>query len=588
MTLSHLSESAKELFAPQNLGTIIQGNHIQYLIEELKKRLTIGFPQKRSVLVETSSIKNFLKTELETFAGIDFVEPAQFDPFLRYRIDKELAEVFHLYAKFGGEELENWLKTPSLEADLYRQHVRRSVPLRASEVHLFHPTYLPKWYLDPLLRRSKNIKLFFYILSPSPLFLMDLIQEKHLMGDLMGQAYVEDQYRLLANLIPYKLPLFRLVEKYATTVLDVFQEPLGTSSLSKLKHNLYHQQSLPIEPDASLNILASTSAYEEVKNCFLHLYTLLDYNTNLKPSDITIFADLKKYGPLLELIFQDKLALQIDQVPLLRYNREVKQFYRLFQLIDGPWTLPSLSSVFFTKELAHWLKDGGFTLGFNPQHQKEFTNSIDPCGGSFVEVYEKLLDKMAFFKDEDTPPFPISLGQSLLEAHDRLRSFYEDTLFLKTFEAPLDIWLDKLKIFFCNYLNVFDSHDFFKEWTNYQPLVSEEVHQFCFIRQLFYDLFESLKGPLELNQGDMIRASNLKEGAILPNKVLYVLGMGIDEFPGHRPLSMLYQLPKYPPAQGVIDRYQFLEILLAANERLIFSYSQEAPSTILEEIFRPV
>jgi hypothetical protein len=64
--------------------------------------------------------------------------------------------------------------------------------------------------------------------------------------------------------------------------------------------------------------------------------------------------------------------------------------------------------------------------------------------------------------------------------------------------------------------------------------------------------------------------------------------MGIDEFPGHRPLSMLYQLPKYPPSQGMIDRYQFLELLLAAKERLIFSYSQEAPSTILEEIFRPV
>lgn len=170
MTLPHLSESTKELFASQNLGTIIQSNHLQYLIEELKKRLTSGFPQKRSVLIETSSIKNFLKRELECFAGIDFVEPAQFDPFLRYRIDKELADLFHLYAKFGGEELENWLKIPSLEADLYRQHVRRSVPIRASEVHVFHPTYLPKWYLDPLLRRSKNIKLFFYILSPSPYF----------------------------------------------------------------------------------------------------------------------------------------------------------------------------------------------------------------------------------------------------------------------------------------------------------------------------------------------------------------------------------------------------------------------------------
>jgi exonuclease V gamma subunit len=588
MTLPHLSESTKELFASQNLGTIIQSNHLQYLIEELKKRLTSGFPQKRSVLVETSSIKNFLKRELETFAGIDFVEPAQFDPFLRYRIDKELAEVFHLYAKFGGEELENWLKTPSLEANLYRQHVRRSVPLRASEVHVFHPTYLPKWYLDPLLRRSKNIKLFFYVLSPSPLFLMDLIQEKHLMGDLMDRAYVEDQYRLLANLIPYKLPLFRVMEKYATTLLDAFQEPLGNSSLSILKQNLYHQQAQPIEPDASLNILSATSPYEEVKNCLLHLYTLLEYNSDLKPSDITIFGDLKKYGPLLELVFQDKLALQIDQVPLLRFDREVKQFYRLFQLIDGPWTLSSLTPLFFTKELADWLKNVGFTLGFNPQHQKEFTNSADPCGGSFVEVYEKLLNKMAFFEDEDTPPFPISLAQSLLGAYDQLKSFYDDTLFLKTFEAPLDVWLDKLKSFFSTYLNVFDSHDFFKEWTNYQPLVSEEVHNFTFIRQLFYDLFESLKGPIELNQGDMIRASNLKEGAILPNKVLYVLGMGIDEFPGHRPLSMLYQLPKYPPSQGMIDRYQFLELLLAAKERLIFSYSQEAPSTILEEIFRPV
>ena len=588
MTLPHLTQSKKDLFTPSNLGTVIQSNHLEHLVAELKKRLTFDFPQKTSVLVETASIKNFLKKELENYAAIDFVEPAQFDPFLRYRIDKELAEVFHLYAKFGGEELENWLKIPSIEADLYRQHVRRSVPIRALELHVFHPTYLPNWYIDALLKRPSNVKLFFYILSPSPLFLMDLVQEKHLLGDLLQQSYIEDQYRLLANLIPYKLPLFKTFEKYGASSIDLFSEPLGNSGLKKLQKNLYLQQNEPIEPDPSLNVIPGLSPLDEVKNCFAHLYTLLETNTDLKPSDITIFADLKKYGPFLELVFDDKLALQIDQVPLFRFAPEVKQFYRLFQLIDSPWTLDSLKSLLIADEIAVWLEDQGFRLGFNPAHQKLFCGSNLDLGTSFVECFEALMDRMVLSPKGQIPPFPISLGLPLLETYERLESLYKETLLFKSLKAPLNIWLERLRSFFCNHLGVFETHDFFKEWSGYQPLVTEEEVDFSFVRQIFYDLFESLKGPLLLNEGDSIRVSNLKEGAILPNKVLFVLGMGLEDFPGYRHLSMLYRLEKFPPPQGMIDRYKFLEILLAAEERLLFSYSSEAPSTLIEEIFRPV
>jgi exonuclease V gamma subunit len=588
MTLPHLSQSSKDLFAPGNLGTIIQSNHLQYLVEELKKRLSGDCLKKTSVLVETSSVKNYLKKELTSYAGVDFVEPAQFDPFLRYRIDKELAEVFHLYAKFGGEELENWLKTPSFEADLYRQHVRRSVPIRAIELHVFHPTYLPKWYVDALLKRPSKVKLFFYILSPSPLFLLDLVQEKHLLQNVLGQAYVEDQFRLLANLIPYKLPLFKTLEKYAEDSVDLFFEPLGHSSLATLKRNLYHQKIEALEPDASLNVLPSLTPLDEVKNCFAHLYTLLEVNKDLKPSDITIFADLKKYGPLLELVFEDKLALQIDQVPFFRFAPDMKRFYRLFQLIDGPWTLATLKTLFISEEIVVWLEHVGFQSGFNPSHQKIFGYSKEELGKSFVECFENLIDRMVYSPNDQQPPFPISLGLPLLETYDRLESLYKETLFLKTLKAPLDIWLERLRDFFCNHLGVFESHDFFKEWSSYQPLLTEEMCDFSLIRQIFYDLFESLKGPLLLNEGDCIRASNLKEGAILPNKVLFVLGMGLEDFPGYRHLSMLYRLEKFPPSQGMIDRYKFLEILLAAKERLLFSYSTKAPATLLEEIFRPI
>ncbi|MFZ4673813.1 MAG: exodeoxyribonuclease V subunit gamma [Chlamydiia bacterium] len=588
MTLPHLNQSSKDLFAPANLGTILQSNHLQHLIEELKKRLTSDSLKKTSILVETSSIKNYLKTELGSFAGVDFVEPAQFDPFLRYRIDKELADVFHLYAKFGGDALENWLKIPSLEADTYRQHVRRSVPVRAFELHIFHPTYLPKWYLDALLRHSPKVKYFFYILSPSPFFLMDLVQEKHLLSDALERVYVEDQFRLLANLIPYKLSLFKTLEKYALDSIDLFQEPLGNSSLQKLKRNLFSQRAEPIDPDASLNVIPSLNPLDEVKNCFTHLYTLLDCNPNLIPSDITIFADLKKYGPLLELVFADKLALQIDQVPLIRFDPEVKQFYRLFQLIDGPWNLRTLKSLFFSEELADWLEHVGFHSGFHPAHQKSSCGVKEELGKSFVECFEQLIDRMVFAENGLLPPFPLSLGLSLLETYDRLESLYKETVFLKNFQAPLDAWLERLRDFFLNHLNVSPSHDFFKEWANYQPLVTQEECDFSFLRQIFYDLFESLKGPLLLNEGDRIRASNLKEGAILPNKILFVLGMGIEDFPGYRHLSMLYRLEKYPPPQGMVDRYKFLEVLLAAEERLLFSYSTKAPSTLLEEIFRPV
>ncbi|MFZ4773383.1 MAG: hypothetical protein ACOYK9_05275 [Chlamydiia bacterium] len=572
MTLPHLKESSKELLILSNLGFVTQSNHIDHLIEAFKKNIDNSSPKKISILVETSAIKSYLKEKLTNYAGIDFTEPAQFDPFLRYRIDKELAEVFHLYAKFGDTALDEWLDSPSPERDLYKEHVRRGVPLRAEEIHLFHPTYLPKWYLDPLLHRNAKIKLFVYILSPSPLFLFDLVKEKHLQQDPLAGAYIEDQYRLLANLVPYKLPLLKAAEHFALKMDDAFVEPVGHTSLSVLKRNLYFQQTAPIEPDASLCVIEAATVLEEAENCFAFIYELLKNHPDMGPSDITILADLKIYGPLLELTFEDKIALQIDQVPIFRFDPSIKKFFRLFSLFDSLWTLAELKALFIEEPLDSWLEAAGFSFGYD----------------AFLVTFENLMDRMVNEPIEGVPHFPISLASPLIGLADTLKALHQEIYSLKKLEAPLEIWLERLKDFFCRYLEVFDDHPFFSELLNYQPLMSEELKDFNFIRQLLFDLFESLKGPILLNNGDRVRASNIKEGAILPNRVLFVLGMGLKKFPGSRPLSSLYQLKKSPPAQGVIDRYKFLEILLNANERLIFSFSESAPSTLIEEIFRPL
>ncbi len=584
MTLPHFAESGQALFTDSNIGYILQSNQLENLLEELKNNINKTVPKKISILVENSAIKSYIQKTLTHYSGIDFTEPAQFDPFLRYRIDKEIAEVFHLYAKYGDTALEEWLlepnsapisdqthtplQSPLTTQALYQQHVRRSVPLRAEEIHLFHPTHLPKWYLDPLFSRNPRIQLFIYILSPSPLFLFDLVKEKHLLQDEMEGVYIDDQYRLLANLIPYKLPLLKIAEQYALKTTDAFIEPIGSSSLSILKRNLYFQETTPIEPDASLCTIPATTPLEEVQNCFAFIYELLKNHRELRPSDITLLADLKTYGPLLEFVFDQKLALQIDQVPIFRFDPSMKNFYRLFALFDSRWTIQELKPLFIEEPLDLWLEDAGFSLGYS----------------SFLHAFDALVERMA--TTTGLLPFPISLMQPLLTLKNTLAQLYIEIQTLKTATMPLEAWLEKLKTFFCTYLHVFDNHPFFDELTNYQPLMSDEPKDFPFIRQLLFDLFESLKGPLMLGDGDRVRASNIKEGAILPNKVLFVLGMNLKQFPGYRPLSPLYAIQKLPPPQGVIDRYKFLEILLMAKERLIFSYSGNAPSTLIEEIFR--
>jgi exonuclease V gamma subunit len=588
MTVTHSAVSTKELSLQKNLGVVIQSNHLQHLIEELKKRVNKTKPQKIAVLVENSAIKNFLQKNLDSYAGLDFTEPAQFDPLLRYVIDKELADVFHLYAKFGHEALEEWLEQASLEASLYKQHVRRSVPIRATQVHLFHPTYLPKWYLDPLLRRSKGIDLFIYILSPSPLFLLDLVQEKHLLQDRLNGAYLEDQYRLLAHLIPYKLPLLKSAEFFAQSTVDGYIEPTGASSLIDLKKNLFHQKNILLHQDATLAVIAAKTRLEEVENCFHYIYTLLQTHPCISPSDVTIFADLKEYAPILEIVFADKIALQIDQVSYARFDPSIKNFLRLFELIEGVWTLVKLKPLFLSDELAEWLEYAGFSCGFDNAHQKNTLKVHEATGKSFMEVFDHLIASALSSAEERVAIFPISLVQPLITTKEQLESLHAASQMIRSLQAPLENWFIVLKEFFLKFLPFTERHPFFDEWNSYQPLMDATVRDFPFIRQLFYDLFDSMKGPLLLNEGDRVIASNLKEGAILPNRVFYVLGMGIDQFPSYKELSCLYCLKRYPPPQGLIDRYRFLELILHADERLICSYSSSAPSTILEEIFRNV
>lgn len=322
-------------------------------------------------------------------------------------ISNKLAEIFFDYAMFGQNLTLEWEQTDYTvhwQADLWKNifddeskipfyHLRSSVNIAENkEIHIIGLNYLSPLQYQFLLKAGSTCQIYFYILSPCPLYWDDIsndFQDSKLLQflrkkgikQLQEQALsslLENKNRLLANygklgknflsimaqdehevvekfvlpFNPQELPFYEdfvreddYFDHLPITALSVIQMDLTLliNSLQRPKINLKVD-------DKSVQIHEVNSKLREIEVVYDAILQILDEDKSIKANQITILApNIQDYAPYIEYVFnQDKQILdyQIMDIEEKLKNHFLDGVILLFELGTSRWESHQLLKLF--------------------------------------------------------------------------------------------------------------------------------------------------------------------------------------------------------------------------------------------------
>ncbi|MCB1118369.1 MAG: exodeoxyribonuclease V subunit gamma [Chlamydiia bacterium] len=552
-----------------------------------------------------------------------------------YQMAVELAALFRRYARYGGVEWQanDWQKV------LWERFAKELVvqgDWGVDQVHLFAFSYVPPLILD-VLTMSR-----LYLLSPTRQFWSDLLNEKQvsrLRQKWEQQGVGVDEREQFDALIHAGHPLlaqfgglgkemakeieergWETVEAYVSTkselyrewlLPDVREEKRVLTLLTALQNDvlLWREEDQPLnieEEEPSIQVHRVPTKRREVEVIHDLIVSFISEG-NLNQDDIVVMTpDIVAYQPLIESVFahsENGLKAEILDLPLLTVSPFVQAFISLVTLGQSRFEAYKIFSLFSSKPfqkkhkwqnkdlelMRYWLQSAGIVWGEDAEHRNEMLKKDHNMSlegslrGTWKEGIDSLLDR---FISENENPIDLSeidllneflTVQQLLK--QQLRKFQEDK------ERKVTEWIERL----LHVIDLFLSDE-------------EEERESRELKQLLHSFKEDVTVPFitfwkhierELSQsgvqGNRQRSVNfcsLMPMRSVPAKVVILMGMNEEAFPRIEKKSALNRQTekgKFIPTQVDWDRYLFLEAILAAEEKLIFSYS-DTPSSAVDHL----
>jgi exonuclease V gamma subunit len=413
--------------------------------------------------------------------------------------------------------------------------------------------------------------------------------------------------------------------------------------LSSVKNLLLHRSASldeKIKQDDSIEFIEATDKLRECETLKENLYNLLAKNPDLNIQDIAVLVpNIESYETTLQRVLnQNTLSGPIPYVihspskSASLYYQGVKSFLNLIhsnfnrpnliQLLRNPLIQNAFD--YSGKNLGvweSWIDKLNIFYGWSKEHRQD-QSEIDP---SDLHTWEWGLKRMALgmvsegnlVLDNDLEIQPFKDMQS--SDQNEVEKFYSiiEGLFLdikkikKDSSLPLDKRIENLKLTIQNYLVIDDDH--FREKTIQRSFFNNLDHlllqeQYAQTRQYKFNLdsvefIEQVSGLVDSNlpgQATLYTGSlsiqEYKPGSILPHKIVYLLGMNGDSFPGIPSKSTLNLMQKKriigdmnPMKQR---QYLFLETLIQTRQKLFISWQGQnilkdeelAPSSVVIEL----
>lgn len=497
----------------------------------------------------------------------------------RHQYAQDLSKLFVEYSTCTYREIEAWKKKGSEQAVLWKKIFRSDGPYCAipealfrkgygkHKIHVFGFLHLARSYLEAFM----ELGAYFYMLNPCQEFWEDEIADWTLLG--MDERAVNAQ-PILANWCAAVRKTQSFLDPECDQSEPYFNEPLGVNFLHYIQNDLLTMRALDarIACDRSVQIHACTSYFREVEVTLRLIEDLLGENKQLAPCDILILSpSLERYVPAIQAIFglQPRLAYQILDVAAEQQKEEFTALFTVFEAIEADYPSETIFQI-----LALDCVKAKWDIAHLQEHFIEISQLDSLSQRSWLSACKRALFGQIFpesyFSQLEHTPLEIGEIESLATLCNFL-SFMEEVAYLRQASSTPTVWAEKI----CSILErLCELSESSKNMLStmgqsFAPIEAE----FSFQQMLPH--VKSFLSPGSISHGssekNALTFSPLKEGSIHPAKVIILLGLDEESFPGeqaHKAFSEIAIIKKetYVPSRGEKARLLFLEALLAARE----------------------
>ena len=499
----------------------------------------------------------------------------------------------------------------------------RSLPERIS---VFGINTMPPLLLSYLEGLSKHCQLHLFLLNPAQTFWADLASKRQRANDenfsghpllsALGQQGREFQEMLLEQ-VQFDFEPESFESSEARNNLQLLQNDILNNRLDEAGDASLISR---LQKDDSISIHACHSRMREVEVLKNQLLYTLENDAALELRDIVVMApDIQVYEPFISAVFSD-IQHAIADRSLRLSNNALDAFIRFLDLSQGrfgwqsvldlleqPLVYPGFGLSETDLELIkHWVQDTHIRWGKSAKHRQEL-GLPDLSENTWQASLDRLLMGYAVGNGEDfisdVLPYidiegssALALGglcefmQLLFKASKELKQ----SKTLKTWNTQLYYYADQL-------LTDADSverqqlNELLTELSADLTFVHNDTVELQVIISWLEDRVAERKSANGFLRGQLTFCSMLPMRSI-PFKVIALLGMNEGEFPkiDRNPTFdfLTHNFRKGDRSRRADDRYQFLEILLSARQKLIITYIGQSishneaipPSVVISEL----
>ncbi len=571
----------------------------------------------------------------------------------RFQLARQIANVFDQYQLMRPQMLRSWKHNKpvtSEPAELWQMHLwnrlladdaggkSRGELLRdiiatlhqpvtiadlPARVSIFGVHILPPIFLEYLQGLACHTDVHLFLLSPCSDYWGDLLRRKSI------SALDESQFThhpLLLSLGQQGRDFQELLlEKvqFADEFIS-YEEPYDTRN-PRLLHTLQsdllagrvQERTEDITADGSIRIISCHSRERELSVLKDHIIDLMEKNRELQLGDIVVMApDIQEYAPLIPALFDD-IQHSIADRSMARRNICISLFQQFLDLFSGRFGWTEVFDLLQKEQiyrqfqlnqpdldkLRHWVISAGIRWGLSSRARRK--NGFSFAENSWQTGLERLLMGVAIDTEETVAsilPYrdvegseAVSLG-GLCEFIHMLEHADEDFGKNRSVHDWSRLLLQYARLLIVDH----ESRDFLELITILQTLSdSAEFHNgtvtFEVIRRWYEQTSTQTKSTSGFLKGSLTFCSMLPMRSI-PFQAICLIGLNYGEFP-ESDRQLTYDLMKLRPAIGdrsmrADDRYQFLEVLLAARKWLYMSYVGQSlqnnnklpPSVVITEL----
>ncbi|MCH9670473.1 MAG: exodeoxyribonuclease V subunit gamma [Gammaproteobacteria bacterium] len=548
----------------------------------------------------------------------------------------------HLWRALREQDSMHWVS--ALEAFFDSLEVDRGLASRLPEsVSFFALSSLSATYLEFVQRLSQYTDITIYSVNPCQEYWGDIESPrrvaKHVLAESGRDAYRDTGNRLLASLgHSEQANIDRLIELDADWT-DAFWSPWGGGSgtiLAAVQTDVFELTEpstgakYPLAPsDRSIQIHACHSPMREAEVLHDRLLEMLHSDSTLRPSDIAVLTpDPKRYLGALDAVFggaprERRIPYTLIEDVGLHPRAVVKAFLGLLDVVDsrfeasrviGLLECPAVQRRFGLTDtdlptVNRWVRGAGIRWGADASDREALGLSADATH-TWRAGLDRLLLGLTLPEQGGTHWDVVAFSgasSSGAELLGRLATFIEALIALRerwTRPRPLARW----------------AGEFERLLGRFFEFTLEEFDEAARIRAEFAELrtqaalgrFEApieLALPRRVMQGALRRVSGasaglvgnvtiggLRPGALLPARVVCIVGANDDSFPRRDRRPSFDLTTKFPRRTDRSlredDRFAFLQALLTPQEAFYISYvgfdvrdqSAKPPSAVVAEL----